>query len=177
MPAAPPKLPAASLLPNSSAAGEDGEGAGGDGDARGESAAGKTPLPDGSTWSPITTPPPRVGGTPLPDGSTRSPTVTPPPTVAAEGTIAPTLADEILPPESLILANRCGGVQCVTELSPSYTNVYIAPRCSEKFDFNASMRVFVHSKDKAFNWFLDDLFLSSKRCYSTVKLVYFQWGV
>jgi hypothetical protein len=35
------------------------------------------------------------------------------------------------------------------------------------------MRIFVHSKDKAFNLFLDDLLLSSKRCYNTVKLVYF----
>jgi hypothetical protein len=35
------------------------------------------------------------------------------------------------------------------------------------------MRISVHSKDKAFDSFLDDLLLSSKHCYNTVKLVYF----
>jgi hypothetical protein len=50
--------------------------------------------------SPTTTPPPAVGGTPSPDGSTWSPTATSPLAVAADGTIAPTLSDETIPPRN-----------------------------------------------------------------------------
>jgi hypothetical protein len=121
----PPTLPTASLLLISSAAGEDREGTGG------ESATGKTPLPDGSTRSPTRTPPPAVSGTPSHDG--RKAALDHDPNshgYGRWGTIVPTLADEtILPPELPILADQCSGVQCVIELSPSYECVY----CSKVF--------------------------------------------
>ena len=98
----------------------------------GEVSAGRTPSPDGSTWSPTATSSPSVaaagedegdaeqsaggeedgddeesaaGRTPSPDGSTWSPTVTPPPMVIPDETIVPTAPETMLPTESPILAD------------------------------------------------------------------------
>jgi len=95
--------------------------------------AGRTPSPDGSTWSPTATSSPTVaaaagedegdaeqsagggedgddeesaaGRTPSPDGSTWSPTLTPPPMVIPDETIMTTTPETMLPTESLILAD------------------------------------------------------------------------
>jgi hypothetical protein len=65
-----------------------------------------------------------------------------------------------------------GGVQCVVELSPSYECVH----CSKVFrevQAQCQHENFCSFQRQGIHFFLDDLLLSSKCCYITVKLVYF----